>query len=49
MKTTIKHTQEVIFMQTQYLTEPEAPQVPPYDAEQMSQGLAEQLAVFLFP
>ncbi len=36
-------------MQTQYLTEPEVPQVPPYDAEQMAQGLAEQLAVFLFP
>src|SRR2546430_16905793 len=36
-------------MQTQYLTEPEAPQVPPYDAEQMSQGLAEQLALFLCP
>ena len=36
-------------MQTQYLIEPEAPQVPPYNAEQMAQGLAEQLAVFLFP
>ena len=36
-------------MHTQYLIQPEAPQVPPYDAEQMSQGLAEQLAVFLFP
>ena len=36
-------------MQTQYLIEPEEPQVPPYDAEQMAQGLAEQLAVFLFP
>ncbi len=36
-------------MQTQYLIEPEVPQVPPYDAEQMAQGLAEQLAVFLFP
>jgi len=49
VKTKIKHPQEVIFMQTPYLTEPEAPQVPPYDAEQMAQGLAEQLAVFLFP
>ena len=36
-------------MQTQYLIPPEAPQVPPYDAELMAQGLAEQLAVFLFP
>ena len=36
-------------MQTQYLISPEAPQVPPYDAEQMAQGLAEQLALFLFP
>ena len=33
-------------MQTQYLIQPEAPQVPPYDTEQMAQGLAEQLAVF---
>jgi len=36
-------------MQTQYLIEPEVPQVPPYDGEQMAQGLAKQLAVFLFP
>jgi len=36
-------------MYAQYLIQPEAPQVPPYDAEQMAQGLAEQLAVFLFP
>jgi hypothetical protein len=33
-------------MQTQYLIEPE---VPSYDEQQMAQGLAEQLAVFLFP
>jgi hypothetical protein len=39
----------VFFMQTQYLIEPEVPQVPPYEAQQMAQGLAEQLAVFLFP
>jgi hypothetical protein len=36
-------------MQTQDLIEPDAPQVPPYDAEQMAQGLAEALARFLFP
>ena len=36
-------------MQTQYLISPEAPQVPPYDAQQVAQGLAEQLALFLFP
>lgn len=36
-------------MQTQYLIEPEVPQVPSYDEQQMAQGLAEQLAVFLFP
>ena len=36
-------------MHAQYLIQPEAPQVPPYDAEQMAQGLTEQLAVFLFP
>ena len=36
-------------MHTQYLIQPEAPQVPPYAAEQMAQGLAEQLAIFLFP
>jgi hypothetical protein len=49
VKTKIKYTQEVICMQTQYLIQPEAPQVPPYDAQQMAQGLAEQLALFLFP
>jgi hypothetical protein len=36
-------------MHTQYLIAPEAPQVPPYDAQQMAQGLTEQLALFLFP
>src|SRR5437016_7977348 len=36
-------------MHTQYLIQSEAPQVPPYAAEQMAQGLAEQLALFLFP
>jgi len=36
-------------MQTQYLIEPEVPQVPSYDEEQMAQGLAQDLAVFLFP
>jgi hypothetical protein len=36
-------------MQTQYLISPAAPQVPPYAAEQLAQGLAEQLALFLFP
>src|SRR5260370_20576035 len=36
-------------MQTQYLIEPEAPQVPPYGGEQIAQGLARELAVFLFP
>jgi hypothetical protein len=36
-------------MQTQYLIEPEVPQVPPYDEEQMAQGLAKDLAIFLFP
>lgn len=36
-------------MQTQYLISPEVPQVPAYAAEQMAQGLAEQLAIFLFP
>jgi hypothetical protein len=36
-------------MQTQYLIEPEEPQVPPDDEQQMAHGLAEQLAVFLFP
>lgn len=36
-------------MQTQYLIRQEAPQVPPYDAAQMAQGLGGQLAHFLFP
>ena len=36
-------------MQSQYLIPPEVPQVPPYDGEQMAQGLAKELAVFLFP
>src|SRR2546423_11166576 len=36
-------------MQTQYLIRPEAPQVPPYDAAGMAQGLSAQLAHFLFP
>ena len=36
-------------MQTQYLIEPEVPQVPSYDEEQMAQGLAQDLAMFLFP
>lgn len=36
-------------MQTQYLIEPEAAQVPASAEQQMAQGLAEQLAIFLFP
>src|SRR6266704_7181159 len=36
-------------MQTQYLLPPEVPQVPPYEAQQMAQGLAGDLALFLFP
>jgi hypothetical protein len=36
-------------MQSQYLIPPEVPQVPPYDGEQMAQGLAKELSVFLFP
>src|SRR6059058_3443711 len=36
-------------MQKQYLTCREAPPVPPYDASQMAQGVAGQLASFLFP
>jgi hypothetical protein len=36
-------------MQTQYLIRQEAPQVPPYDAASMAQGLSAQLAHFLFP
>src|SRR5258707_2460945 len=43
------HSQEVFFMQTQYLIPPEVPQVPPYEAQQMAQGLAGDLALFLFP
>lgn len=36
-------------MQTQYLIPPEVPQVPPYEAQHMAQGLAGDLALFLFP
>ncbi len=36
-------------MQTQYLIRQEAPQVPPYDAASMAQGLSAQLAHLLFP
>jgi hypothetical protein len=36
-------------MQKQYLTCREGPPVPPYDGAQMAQGLAVQLAHFLFP
>jgi hypothetical protein len=36
-------------MQTQSLIQPEVPQVPPYDGKQMAQGLAKELAGFLFP
>src|SRR5260370_24367624 len=36
-------------MQPQYLIPPEVPQVPPYEAQQMAQGLAGDLALFLFP
>jgi hypothetical protein len=36
-------------MQTQYLIRQEAPQVPPYDAAGIAQGLSAQLAHFLFP
>ena len=36
-------------MHTQYLIPPETAQVPPYEAQQMAQGLASDLAVFLFP
>src|SRR6266446_10434007 len=43
------HSQEVFFMQTQYLIPPEVPQVPPYEAKPMAQGLAGDLALFLFP
>src|SRR5437764_11023724 len=43
------YSQEVFLMQTQYLIPPEVPQVPPYEAQQMAQGLAGDLALFLFP
>src|SRR5437660_5267915 len=43
------HSQEVFCMQTQYLIPPEVPQVPAYEAQQMAQGLAGELAIFLFP
>ena len=36
-------------MPNQYVIAREAPQVPPYEARQMAQGLAEALARFLFP
>lgn len=36
-------------MPTQYLIPPEVPQVPPYEAQLMAQGLAGDLALFLFP
>src|SRR5436305_10573561 len=36
-------------MPHQHLIRSEAPQVPPYDAAQMAQGLGGQLAHFLFP
>ena len=36
-------------MQSQYLIGREAPQVPPYEAVAMAQGLAEAVARFLFP
>jgi hypothetical protein len=36
-------------MQKQYLKRQEGPQVPPYDATQMAQGLTEALAQFLWP
>ena len=36
-------------MQTQYLIRSQAPQVPPYDAAQMAQGMGAQLAHFLLP
>src|SRR5579859_189807 len=36
-------------MSTQYLIRAERPQVPPYDAAEMAQGLTEQLARFLYP
>src|SRR5258707_5154674 len=36
-------------MQTQYVIRDEAPQVPPYEAADMAQGMSAQLAHFLFP
>jgi hypothetical protein len=36
-------------MQSQYLIRREVPQVPPYEAGPMAQGLGEALARFLFP
>ena len=36
-------------MQSQYLIQREVPQVPPYEAGPMAQGLGEALARFLFP
>jgi hypothetical protein len=36
-------------MSTQYLTRVEKPQVPPYDAAEMAQGLYGALARFLAP
>src|SRR6266516_396703 len=43
------YSQEVFFIQTQYLIPPEVQQVPPYEAQQMAPGLAGDLALFLFP
>ncbi len=36
-------------MQEQYLIRQEVPQVPPYDAAAMAEGLGRQLVQFLFP
>ncbi len=36
-------------MSTQYLTCPDRPQVFPYDAEQIAQGLTRELAHYLYP
>lgn len=36
-------------MSKQYLIRQDKPQVPPYDAAQVAQGLTEQLAQFLWP
>lgn len=43
------NSQEVFCLQTQYPIPSEVPQVPPYEAQQMAQGLAGDLALFLFP